>query len=429
MFNTSHSSFHIESRPMAELPEHPGTRLAKISLWIAVTVLLSASGSAAAQGGAQQPAGPPDREQSEREQGDRGQDQARDDDRDESDPAGEQKSDATTDDADGTSTPDGTSRHGVPTFDEVDVDRVRPDDLPPRDDTSLPDVLRPVQRDDDGASASPGGGYDTDALPSPPDAAQLNRTAHTVSRRVWPLVAVVHPAGSLQESPSLYRGHAVAISSDPPILVSSYAWLKNVDKVYLVLPADRTQESEQTDRDSRKGSSTSEDRDPTDTRLPQAPHRDMADVSIGTGSNEWLDSNRDRLVQIDLFNPDRHRNLTTLVPRDLSAIDLPSSGLELLDIDSDSPTRMYGHSPYAADASLQMATLAAERPAAEALSFYHQTTWRPAHGAPLVTTDGKLVTVTAMRHPGDPTDQMTLVIPPAPLRSYLEEVRQAGDNP
>lgn len=416
MLDASYISSHLESPTMAELPKHSGTRLAQISLWLAVTVIFSAAaGSAAAQGGAQQADAPPDREQ----------DSARDGDRNESRPA-DQNADTTTDD---TSTPDGTSRHGVPTFDEVDVDRVRPEDLPPRNDTSLPDVLRPVQRDGDGGSASAGGGYDTDALPSPPNTAQLNRTAHTVSRRVWPLVAVGHPAGSLQESPSLYRGHAVAVGSDPPILVSSYAWLKHVDKVYLVLPADRDQTSSQTDDDSQKGRSTSEDRDPTDTRLPTVPHRDMADVSIGTGSNEWLDANRDRLVQIDLFNPDRHRNLTTLVPRDLSAIDLPSSGLDLLDIDSDSPTRMYGHSPYAADASLQMATLAAERPTAEALSFYLQTTWRPAHGAPLVTTDGKLVTVTAMRHPGDPADQMTLVIPPAPLRSYLEEVRQAGDTP
>lgn len=401
MPNASHSDSHSGDRTTDELPEQSGLWHKQIALQVTVTLILSAAaGPAFAQSGVHQPAAPSDSEESR--------------------PTTDQPGDDDSDDADDTATPDGTFRHGVPTFDEVDVNRVRPEDLPPRDDTSLPDVLRPVQQDGDGDSTSAGDGYDTDALPSPPDAAQLNRTAHTAARRVWPLVAVAHPAGSLQESPSLYRGHAVAIGSDPPVLLSSYAWLKNVDKVYLVLPDDSDQPSDQT---------TDDDRDPTDTRLPHAPHRDMADVSIGTDSNEWLDSNRDRLLQVDLFNPDRHRNLTTLVPRDLSAIDLPSSGLELLDTDSDSPTRMYGHSPYATEASLQMATLAAERPAAEALSFYLQTPWRPAHGAPLVTTDGKLVTLTAMRHPGDPSDQMTLVIPPAPLRSYLEEVRQAGDDP
>jgi hypothetical protein len=318
-------------------------------------------------------------------------------------PSDSPQTSSNSDDSEDPSTPDGTSRHGVQTFDDVQVERIRPGELPPRSDTSIPDVLRPAQK---GSSAR-------EALPSPPEAETLQQTGSDVAARTWAVVAVDKPAGSLQETPSLFRGHAVAVGADPPILVTSYAWLKDVDAVYML------------SRDPSRQQTTADDSDPDRSSRPTARRYDFDEATLAGQSSEWLDAHRDRLIQVDLFKPDKHRNLATLVPRDVSALNLPAEGLELFQIESASPSRLYGHTPYASKESLQMATLAENTPQSKALSYYLQTTWRPAHGAPLVTTDGKLVTLTAMQHPGDPAEPMTLVIPPTPLRSYLKQVRQS----
>ena len=297
--------------------------------------------------------------------------------------------------ADGTSAEDddeessgSTPAPGIPRFDDVADKRIRPGDLPPPVSNDIPSVLK----------------KGTENLPSPPSNAQLEETAGFVRERVFEVVAIQTPEVPNTSSKIVHRGHAVWLATTretrPPVLLTTFFWLSKAHDLYIVPPDADIQLPE--------------------SDVPEAERRTLDDVTVQPGSEEWLESRRGDLVPAKLYKPDKHRNLVTIVPESPDALELPMPPLGLLDFDRETPVRLYGHSPKMGSGLVQT-QIPASHPDSESLAYYLQTPFRAPFGAPIVNADGHVLAMTAFLHPEDA--ETTLVVPPAPIRAYLEEIQ------
>lgn len=288
-----------------------------------------------------------------------------------------------------------TEEDGIQRFEDVSIDRIRPDELPPAESTEMPDVLRGGQ------------------LPTAPSSDELEDTARTVRSNVFEVIAVQTPEAPGKTTPVVHRGHAVFVQGPredaPPVLVTSYFWLSKAEKLYVV---PRSMEDDLVDDD--------ED-------APTVEQRTLEDVSIDGRGDRWVEEHRDELVAANLFRPDDQRNLVVVVPESIDDLGLPDEGLELFDLSAESPTRLYGFSPQGSS-GLTQAKISGGGDKHQALTYYLQTEFRPVFGAPIVSTSGQLLTLTAFRHPKKIKQQVSLVVPPAPLRNYLEEIQAVVDK-
>lgn len=279
---------------------------------------------------------------------------------------------------------------GVREFDTVDVERVQPSDLPSNSESKLPDVVRD--------SESPG---------APPSRDQLRRTADRVDRRLFTVVAVDETEAPGEATPIVERGHALFVQppdGGPPVLVSSLYWLSDASEIYIHPDAETSASSDDT--------------------TPSPERRSLGESTAGGTEQAWLEEHRDELVEARLYHPDRHRNLVAVVPSRTSAVALPSSGLEFFDLE-ESPGRLYGFSPKTGT-QLSETTILPGRPDQRALKFYLQTTYAAAYGAPIVSGDGRLLAMTAFKHPDD--SGIVLVLPPEAIRKYLDELLATIDE-
>ena len=291
-------------------------------------------------------------------------------------------------------------RPGVKQFDDVTVKRIRPDELPPEMKTEIPSVLRKTEG----------------RLPTPPNAKQLETTASHVRERTYEVVSIQKPDAPGKATPIIRRGHAVLVSGSkegaPPILITSLFWLADSDRLFVV-PHELSHGT---------GENTAEGEDGT----PSPRRRSLAEVSVDGRANGWLEENRSKLVAAGIFRPDEHRNLATIVPRriarsseDGEGLKLPSKGLTLFDLGTKSPTRLYGYSPQAGG-GLAQARLLRTKPKQAALVYYLQTTYGVVFGAPIVSTDGELLVLTAFKHPKE--GDIVLTVPPSPISDYVDSV-------
>ncbi|GEM_PF-5685964 len=290
------------------------------------------------------------------------------------------------------------SDDGIRRFEDVKMKRLRPKQLPPAESTEMPKVLRQGK------------------LPKPPSAEQLQTTASKVSRHVVELVAVQQPQTPGRSTPIVHKGHAVWVQTPGddsiPVLITSYFWLSQAERLFIVPPE-------------AEGSSAREESGPTrraSGNAPRAGRRGLDEMSVDRRRERWLEDPPEDVVEAKLFRPDEHRNLVTVVPADTDAINLPDRGLDLFDLEGSSPTHLYGYNRISG--GLVQTQIGGNISGERALVYYLQTAFRPVFAAPIVSADGELVVLTAFRHPKD--RQTTLVIPPVPIRNYLESVREVA---
>jgi hypothetical protein len=288
-----------------------------------------------------------------------------------------------------TSTNKPPKRPGVREFDNISKERIRPDGLPPASRTDVPDVLR----------------GNTKRLPEPPSGDQLRETTDRVEPRVYEVVARKTPEAPGESTSIVHRGQAVVVSHPekedaPPILITSYFWLEDAEQIFLAPKDD--------------GPAL-----PDQEETPSLERRSLQEVSVDGRADGWLEEHRDELIEAKLYRPDDDRNLVTIVPNPPDALDLPDEGLELFDLDDDTPVRLYGFSP-ATGSGLQQTRILESNPKKEALMYYLQTPFRVVFGAPIVSADGELMVLTAFRHPDN--REIVLTVPPAPIESYIGEV-------
>jgi hypothetical protein len=285
---------------------------------------------------------------------------------------------------------------GIERFEDVKMKRIRPKELPPAESTEMPKVLRQA------------------TLPTPPSARQLEETATKVASHVVELVAIQQPKTPGRSTPVVHKGHAVWVQTpgddSMPVLITSYFWLAQAEKLFIV-PGDA--EVGQADGEPTRRASGG---------APRAGQRGLDEMTVDRRRNRWLEDPPDGVVEAKLFQPDEHRNLVTVVPQTTDGLGLPERGLDLFDLEGSSPTRLYGYNRISG--GLVQTQIGGNVSGQKALVYYLQTAFRPVFGAPIVSTDGELVVLTAFRHPKD--RQTTLVIPPIPIRNYLTSVREVA---
>lgn len=263
-------------------------------------------------------------------------------------------------------------------FGSVEVESVKPEDLPAPEESKFPTALQ----------------SDT-VLPKPTNLDTLRATASDLSDRVVEVISVERANPPLRRTPVVVRGHAVWVSAKnggvEPILITNYHWLRESQAIF-VRPAVARERGD----------------------LPKAERRSLNGIRADADPKEILRD--DTLIPVDLSGGDKHRNLVELKPRD-ERLTRPARGLEFFPIEGQSPTRAYGFSPQVGSSLVETRFLTTRSKKKELL-FYLQTTYPAILGAPIVTDDGRLVGITAMRHPYE--NERTLVIPPGALRKFVE---------
>lgn len=269
-------------------------------------------------------------------------------------------------------------------FDSVTVEKVAPGDLPS---TTRPGADTAIRTE-------------SDELPKPATREQLRKIVEHLEARVVQVVAVQTPPKPYRQVPMVHHGHAVWITppgDGNPVLVSPLSWLKDADEVF-VTPDDLADDANaQASWKSRR--------------------RSLAAVTAGSKGEEWLEEHKEELIAVKPHRPDRHRNLVTLVAAD-GKLKAPSSGVELFDVENKALFRLYGYSPYLGKSLTQTKMLPAH-PDEVALAFYWQTTYPAILGAPLVSENGKLVSINTFRHPKEDREGIYLAIPTGAIASYL----------
>jgi hypothetical protein len=269
---------------------------------------------------------------------------------------------------------------GVPRFDGIKEVRTRPDGAPEADLVERPAAL-----------------LERATLPAPPTEEALRALAAIVAPRTVELVALVMPPQPYRQVPMIYRGHAVWISSKAdggdPILVSSLDWLEGAESIYII------------------------PEDPSLRRaLPTASIVSLDELTAGGLDMEVFEAKKHRLSRLKLAATDKWRGLARLAHDGGPALKPPVSGLTILDLQKDQLGLTYGYSLAASAAPVTTALLPPPADDDPSLQFFFRSPFPAILGAPLVDLQGRLVGLTALRHPGQP--RVTLVIPPAACAAF-----------
>ena len=114
-----------------------------------------------------------------------------------------------------------------------------------------------------------------------------------------------------------------------------------------------------------------------------------------------------KLHAVDSFRGLAHLKVES--PRD--------TGLALFDTKTEALPYLYGYSPYAPEL-LVPTTILPREDKEEYLAYFFQTSYQGISGAPIVARDGRVVMLSALRHPKNP--KRGLAIPPGSLRQFVQ---------
>lgn len=273
-----------------------------------------------------------------------------------------------------------TGKDGVSRFDGVKVDTITPKDL--SDGVTIESAAQVIKR--------------PLTLAPPPDEDALKATVTHLIPRVVQLVAIQMPPEPFAQIPVIARGHGVWVQAgEAPMLISSLFWLEDASEVYLV-PHDASA-IKRVVRGVRRAQGASE----VATRS----------VTVSDDARAFEREKR-QYTRISPVRRDRHRNLVAFEVPEAAR---PESGLALFDT-SRPLGSLYGYVPQHATA-LSPANILPQAPAEPALKFYFMSDFPGVLGAPLVTQEGELVVLNAMRHPK--LAGIALAIPPHALKHFI----------
>ena len=279
-------------------------------------------------------------------------------------------------------------------FDDLTVERVQPDEIPD---------FRP------GLPEGPSSRMDTSDLPQSVSGEQLREVSHSVASSTVELVAVVIPEAPYRADPMLYRGHALWISphrsGQEPQLIATSDWLEDADEIYAV--------------DGTVSQALSEGGLELGGHEPQP----LEDFSADAG--QLLERYGDRLVALEIEEANRHVNLARLRGAGDTRIATPESGLVLHDMDHALPSAIFGYSPGIGSSVVPVGYRDSEH-LERAYSFYFLVDFQAILGAPIVGSNGRLLGMTALRHPSQP--EHTLAVPPGAIHSFVGTGRADGSD-
>jgi hypothetical protein len=289
------------------------------------------------------------------------------------------------------------ARPGFHEFGEFTVEHLRPEDLP----------------DEEPYRPAPVVTGSVDDLPRLLSVDALRRTRDLVASHTHEIIALIEPAPPYRQTPMIYRGHALWLSTRPdrtePVLVSTHDWLESASMLYLV--PNHLSSPEHPDRSRREGRSQG-----------QASFRSLESVTMGGLDFRWLEQHRSELIPLTVQRGDRHRNLAALIAREPGTLTPPATGLLVFDVRNQLPAQIFGYSPFVSDDLITTSFLTTP-PTHESLAFYMQTTFQGILGAPVVSPQGHVIAVGALRNPQKP--EIVLAIPPTSVAAFVRSLQTA----
>lgn len=277
------------------------------------------------------------------------------------------------------------SEDGV-TRPKYSITRVTPDGLPNR-------ILKPQSYD---LIRRP------TRLPSPPRRTQLVTLEKTLTGKVVRVIALVMPPRPYRQVPMVYEGHAVWMSqkkdAGAPVLISTLNWLEGAQTIYLA-PQPKT---------------------PSSAGMLQRSRivkiSDLNTSDAGARTLRHIQANPKAYTALTRTSPDRNRNLVEL--KGVMAPKRQPKGLTTFDAKTTPLSYAYGYTPGPTAGLKNTSVLAGQAPQ-EALQYYLQNTYAGILGAPVVSLQGEVIGLNAMRNPTQAT--VSLAVPHQALRDFVKQ--------
>ena len=273
----------------------------------------------------------------------------------------------------------------IQSFENVTVERIRPDQLPDFR-PGLPQGIQSRGLDD---------------LPRALTSGDLDALSATLEEATIPLIAVQMPPRPYRQVEMVYQGHALWIDSglddQPPFLITTADWIDQADALFLLPPEPST----------------------SPRRRTQIPTAQLDHTGLGetiTDGRRFLQRHTDRLVPVEVLARDPQVNLAHLQILDPDRLSPPSTGLRLHSMEHTLPASLFSYSALQ-DSTVTPVRVLLDQTIPEEYAFYFLTDTPSILGAPLVGADGRLIAISALRFPLDPT--LTLMIPPGALHFFV----------
>ncbi len=301
--------------------------------------------------------------------------------------------DQTGDDEDDDDEPD-PGESAFDSFDDITVERVQPDEVPD---------FKP------GLPEGPTSRMDTSDLPESVSGQRLREVSAHVASSTVEIIAVTTPPQPYRATDMIYRGHALWLSphesGEEPRLVATADWLEGADQIYAI--------------DGTVGRALSDGGLEIGANDPQPIDDFTADTT------DLLERYGDHLVPLQVEEANRHVNLARLTGADDVQIAAPEQGLVLHDVDAVMPAAIFGFSPSTGSSVVPVGYEDSANLELE-YSFYFLVNFQAILGAPIVGSNGRLIGITALRHPSEP--EHTLAIPPGAIHAFLDTGRATGSD-
>ncbi len=277
-----------------------------------------------------------------------------------------------------------TAQEGLTRFEDVEVETLSPQDIAGGLTVESPNkVIRKPK-----------------TLPEPPEDTQLRATRTQLASHVLQIVSVRTPPPPYEQKPTVTTGHAVWVQGEgddaSPHLITTGDWLQGAEAIYLI-PSDANAITIA----------------PGTQNARAAQFRNIDEV-VADRVAERLEKDRAQWTDVSLTHYDKWRNLAELTLPDEVAP--PKTGLRLFDTETEPLPYIYGYSPMAPE-QLTPANILPTKAEDESLQFYFQTSYTAILGAPLVSPDGRLIVLNALRHPKHP--ERSLAVPPGAIAQFL----------
>ncbi len=280
------------------------------------------------------------------------------------------------------------------TFDEVRVQRVKPNELP--------DYRPGLPR---GSSSR----MSSNELPRALRDGDLDDLTEVVAAATVEIITVQRPPRPYRATEMVYRGHALWISpkksGDDPVLVGTADWLREADEIYAIA-------GDVGHALSRGGLEAG---DQTSQRL--------SDFKAGN-NQQLLEKYRDSLIPLEVVEANQHLNLARLAATGDEDFEGPDTGFVIHDMSTVLPGHIFGYSP-AVGTSVTPITYGNSENLELEYSFYFLINFTAVLGAPVVGPDGTLIAISALRYPEDGT--RSLAIPPGAIHAFLDTGRADPD--
>lgn len=269
-------------------------------------------------------------------------------------------------------------------FDQSTIERVRPEDIP----DYRPGLPQGSSR------------QDIADLPRALSGDEMRRITKIAAATTVQIVAIHTPPKPYRATPLIYHGHALWISPNQdgssPTLIATADWLQNADSIYLFEP-----------KKERHITTTQE------AYLSPAPQQTLLEHSV-TEQN-FIDKYAQELTPLVVEEADGNFNLARLRAGEGEELPVPDKGLILHNMDHTMPGSIFGYSPALGTTLLPLSYI--QRKLEESLSFYFLTDFGAVLGAPILSAEGTLLAISALRHPEN--GAWSLAIPPGAIHAFL----------